>query len=75
MANSAAPANGGDIIIKGGSVDLDYDEAVYPKNGGNPKSHKNQNKKITRVTITGDISFDSGDHPQGLTCTITTFCK
>lgn len=68
-------ANGGDIIIKGSSVDIDYDEAVYPKDPGNPKKHKNQNKKITRVLITGDISFDSGDHPSGLVCEITTFCK
>jgi len=68
-------ANGGDIIIKGGSVDLDYDEAVYPKDPSNPKKHKNQNKKVTRVTITGDITFDSGDHPNGITCEITTFVK
>jgi len=69
------PGDGGDIIIKGGSVDLEYDESVYQKDPGDPKSHKNANKKITRVVITGDISFDSGDHPGGLRCTITTTCK
>jgi hypothetical protein len=68
-------ANGGDIIIKGSSVDIDYDESVYPKDPNDHKKHKNQNKKITRVLITGDISFDSGDHPNGLVCEITTFCK
>ena len=68
-------ANGADIIIKGSSVDVDYDEAVYPKDPGNPKKHKNPNKKITRVTITGDINFDSGDHPNGLVCEITAFVK
>ncbi|MEP6742179.1 MAG: hypothetical protein ABJB61_06735 [bacterium] len=68
-------ANGGDIIIRGGSVDLDYDETVYPKDPGNPKKHKNQTKKVTRVLITGEISFDSGDHPNGLNCEITAFCK
>lgn len=68
-------ANGADIIIKGGSVDLDYDETVYPKDPGNPKKHKNQNKKVTRITVTGDVNFDSGEHPNGLSCVITTFCK
>ncbi len=68
-------ANGADIIIKGSSVDIDYDEAVYPRDSSDHKKHKNQNKKITRVLITGDINFDSGDHPNGLRCDITTFCK
>ena len=68
-------ANGGDIIIKGSSVDLNYDESVYPKDSIDHQKHKNQNKKITRVLITGDISFDSGEHPSGLVCEITTFCK
>ena len=66
---------GGDIIIKGGSVDLNYDEHIYVKDPLDPKSHKNANKKITRVVISGDISFDSGDRPDGLKCTITTTCK
>jgi hypothetical protein len=68
-------ANGNDIIIKGGSVDIDYDEGVYPKDPGNPKKHKNQNKKITRVLISGDINFDSGDRQNGITCDITISCK
>ena len=38
-------ANGADIIIKGSSVELEYDEAVYPKDPGEPKKHKNHNKK------------------------------
>jgi hypothetical protein len=64
-------ASGGDIIIKGGSVDLVFDESLYPKNPNDPGSHRNDNRKITRVVITGDISFDSGDHPEGLRCDIT----
>ena len=55
------PGDGGVIIIKGGSVDLEYDENVYVKDPLDPRSHKNPNKKITRVVISGDISFDSGD--------------
>ena len=68
-------ANGADIIIKGSSVDIDYDEAVYPRDPNEHKKHKNQNKKITQVVITGDINFDSGDHPNGLRCDISILCK
>jgi hypothetical protein len=68
-------ANGADIIIKGGSVELEFDEAVYPKEPGEPKKHKNHNKKVTRVVITGDIAFDSGDQPNGISCEITASCK
>jgi hypothetical protein len=65
----------GDIIIKGGSVDLNYDESLYPKDPKDPNSHKNEDKKIMRVVITGDISYDSGDHPEGLRCEIRTTTK
>ena len=63
---------GGDIIIKGGSVDLNYDESLYPKDPKDPNSHKNENRKIVRVVISGDISYDSGDRPEGLLCQIRT---
>jgi hypothetical protein len=65
----------GDIIIKGGSVDLIYNESVYPKDPRDPKSHKAADKKITRIVITGEISFDSGDYPEGLQCQIKTTCR
>ena len=68
-------SNGNDIIIKGSSVDIDYDETVYPKDPGSPRRHKNAGKKITRVTITGDINFDSGDHAGGLKCDVTVSCR
>lgn len=71
----AAPGDSSDIIIKGGSVDLEYDEADYPKDNADPKRHKNAKRIITRVVITGDISFDSGEHPGGLKCKIHTTCK
>ena len=71
----AEPGDGGEIIIKGGSVELEFDETVYPKDPRDPKKYKNGNKKITRVVITGDISFDSGDRPQGLKCKIQAICK
>lgn len=67
--------SGSDIIIKGGSVDLNYDETRYPKDPADPSSHKNSNKKITRVVITGDIEYDSGIHMNGLRCEIRTICQ
>jgi hypothetical protein len=68
-------ANGNDIIIKGGSVDLDYDESIYQKDPNDPKKHKNANKKITRIVITGDINYDSDDRPSGIHCDITVSCR
>ena len=63
-------AEGSDIIIKGGSVELNYDEGIYPKDSKDPKRHSNPGKKITRVVITGDIAYDSQDHPGGIICNI-----
>ena len=71
----SAPGNGGEIIIKGGSVEVEYDGSVYTQDPANPRKHRNGSKKITRVVITGDITFDSGDHPGGLQCEITTTCR
>jgi hypothetical protein len=71
----SAPGDGNEIIIKGSSVEVEFDGVVYPPVPGDPKKHKNANKKITRVVITGDISFDSGDRPGGLRCEITASCK
>jgi hypothetical protein len=68
-------ASGDDIIIKGGSVDLIYDESRYPSDPKDPSSHKNENRKITRVVITGGIVFDSGDHPEGLICEVKAFTR
>ena len=68
-------ANGGDIIIKGGSVDLIYDESVYPQNSEDRKRHSNATKKITRIVITGDLTYDSGEFPDGVICEIVTICS
>jgi hypothetical protein len=70
-------ADGGDIIIRGGSVDLDYDDAVYPPVPGQSRKHNNRDKKIRQITITdgGTILFDSGDHPEGLAFTISVLTK
>jgi hypothetical protein len=68
-------ANGtDDIIIKGGSAEVRFNPLVYLADQLDPRSHKNADLKITRVLITGDISYDSGEHPSGLQCEITAFC-
>jgi hypothetical protein len=55
-------ANGADIIIKGSSVDIDYDDAKYPKDPGKPNNHKASNHTITRVTVedgNNAVQYDS----------------
>lgn len=69
-------ANGGnDIIIKGGSAEVVFDDGIYTQDPLNPNKHANAEKKIVRVVITGDISFDSGDKSEGLQCEITCICE
>jgi len=70
-------ADGGDIIIRGGSVDLDYDDTVYPKVPGDPKKHRAGGKKIRQITVTdnGNTLYDSGVHPEGLEFTISVFTQ
>jgi hypothetical protein len=68
--------NGGDIIIKGGSVDLIFDDNVYPAHSADSRSHINRDQSITRIVIVGEdgsTDFDSGDNPQGLRCLVTIF--
>lgn len=72
---NSAPEDGGDIIIKGGSVDLIYEEIAYPRDPENPNRHTNPNRKITRIVITGDVTYDSGEFPEGLRCEIRTTCS
>jgi hypothetical protein len=64
-----------DIIIKSGSAEVVFDGSVFVQDPNDPKRHQNHNRKITRVVITGGISFDSGEHPNGLTCNITATCS
>ena len=65
------------VVIRGGSVDIEFDDAVFPKSNA---KHSNGNKKISRVVITGDIQFDApqnGTHTGTSTngrCTVTVYC-
>ena len=70
------PGDGGVIIIKGGSVDVDYDDNVFKeKDPSKPRSHKAPDRKITRIVITGGgTDYDSGEvqEPERIQCIITT---
>ena len=65
---------GGDIIIKGGSVDVNYDQTLYPKDPADPRKHENANRSIIKITIADEsnrVVYDSGDNPAGLRWTVT----
>lgn len=64
-----------DIIIKGGSAEVIFDDGIYKKDSQNPNRYENANKKIVRIRITGDITFDSGEDPDGYACEITASCS
>jgi hypothetical protein len=70
-------ANGGDIIIKGSSVDIDYDNNYYPTEAGK-RSHKNDKQTITRITVADDgntMRYDSDkDGADVSTWKITVHC-
>jgi len=53
-------ANGDDIIIKGGSVEIEFNEQSFPGQGG---KHSNKDKRIVSVNVT--------DHNTNQTQTVT----
>lgn len=67
--------NGSDIIIKGGSAEVNFDSKIYVQDPENPHRYLNTEKTISRVVITGDIAFDSGDKPGGIECEIVVHCS
>ena len=69
-------ANGSDIIIKGGSVNIQYDESLYRKDAS--WNHISLDKTMTRITIVdenGKSIYDSGENVAGLKWEIRAFCK
>jgi len=65
-----------DIIIKGGSVELVFDDTIYSKETNDPKMRKARDMKITQVIITGGgMDWTSPEFPQGSNCTIRIVCK
>jgi len=68
----------GEIIIKGGSVEIQFAESLYKKDPNDPKKHENASRKITGIVIVdenGAEQFNSGDKPNGLQWTITVSTK
>jgi len=65
----------GEIIIKGGSVEVSFDTGLYRKQSEvDPVSHKHETRKITRVNVVDEnkeLKFDSGLSDEGLKWTIT----
>jgi hypothetical protein len=72
-------ANGGDIIIKGSSVDIDYDDAVYPPVLGKPRNHKSNDQTIIQVLVVdggGTKKYDSNDDGADPSAwKVTVYCK
>ena len=66
-------ANGGDIIIKGTSIDITFDDAKYPP--GANGSHKGQ-RKMQRIVVTDgqeQVKYDSqAEDPKKWTVTVLT---
>jgi hypothetical protein len=54
-----APGDGGDIIIKGGSCEIQFNNRHFQKNNNEAELAKHTNDlKITKIVINGDASFD-----------------
>ena len=78
MADSTpAPGDGGDIIIKGGSCEIHFDDGLYKKDPSDPKrrKHSNATLRIKRIVITGNRQFDSQDIADGFKGDITITCE
>ena len=71
-----AESNGsGDIIIKGASVHVQFDDTGYAKNGS---KHDHQGKKITKIVVVDENGVEqcnSGDTPNGLKWKVTVTTK
>ena len=44
-------ADGDDIIIKGGSVEVTFKGSLYQQDPQDPKKHKDPKRRITRVLV------------------------
>jgi hypothetical protein len=67
-------ANGSDIIIKGGSAEIEFDHGLFQQDPANPRRRKHDTLKITRIVISGDKNFDSNDIPDGFKGEIRISC-
>ena len=71
------PSDGtSDIIIKGGSVSVQFDNAGYTSEPGH--RHEDRNKKITKIVVQddkGNEKFSVADSQGGLKWTVTVTTK
>ena len=71
----------GEIIIKGGSAEINFDPTLFEKDESDPKLHKHRNEglKITQVIIEGGDeiirNLESGINPDGFKGTIRVVLK
>jgi hypothetical protein len=67
-----APGDGGDIIIKGGSCEIHFNDRHFQKdsNQSGLAKHARNDLRITRIAITGDAQF-AEDFAKGFTGDIT----
>jgi hypothetical protein len=69
----AEPGNGGDIIIKGGSVEIAFNEQTFPGNGG---KYGNKERKIVAVEVNSDANqTQTVNIPSNGKCTIRIITK
>jgi len=68
----------GEIIIKGASVHLEFNGAIFIKDPSDPKKHDSPSRKITQIVVAdqdGVEKFNSGENPGGLKWTVTVSTK
>jgi hypothetical protein len=66
------------IVIRGGSVELVFDDGLYERDPKDPHRLRTANRKITKIVIVDDNGtqqYDSGENPNGLKWTITVSTK
>lgn len=67
----SAPAEGGDIIIKGGSAEIHFNSEHFQKDNGDPQKRRHDGGKITRIEVSGTDGHDfSEDFAAGFKGTI-----
>lgn len=54
------PGDGGDIIIKGGSCEIQFNDQHFQRDDNEAllAKHTRNDLKITRIVITGDATFE-----------------
>jgi hypothetical protein len=67
----AAPAEGGDIIIRGGSAEIHFNHDHFAKDGSDSKKRRHDSARITRIEVEGAGAEDfKKTFPQGFKGTI-----